>query len=482
MEYWRDGEMEACCPVLTNTPILHYSRHLFFMNVRGKHILVVGLGKSGLSVVRWLAKNGARVTVSEIKAESELDPRVLREIVELRVGLEAGGHRKETFLLTDGIIVSPGVPLDMGPLAAAKEKGIPVLGEMELACRLTDTPMVGITGTNGKSTVTALVGAMLQRAGTNVFVGGNIGTPLIDYAAGEEKADYAVVEVSSFQLDTMTSFHPRVAILLNISPDHLDRYMNYEAYVRSKLIIFQNQAAGDWAVLNDDDPALAGFIPREGVAVLRYGSGTGENRQGYLEGKTIRASLPGEEMHEFVLDQCSLQGDHNRENVMAAVLAGLALHVRPFVIQQTLDTFRGLPHRLEFVRRIRDVDFYDDSKATNVDAALRSVASFDSPVVLIGGGRDKGGDYLPLVQAAKGRVRRAVLLGESRFLMAKAFEGIIPYSMAGDMQDAVAQAFSSAMPNDVVLLAPACSSFDMFTDYAHRGRVFKEAVERLGNG
>jgi UDP-N-acetylmuramoylalanine--D-glutamate ligase len=452
------------------------------MNIQGKHFLVVGLGKSGLSVVRWLAKNGARVTVSEIKAESELDPEVLREIMELRARLEAGGHRKETFLTADEIIVSPGAPLDMGPITAAKERGIPVLGEMELACRLVDTPMVAVTGTNGKSTVTALVGAMLEEEGLTVFVGGNIGTPLIDYAAGEEKADYAVVEVSSFQLDTMTSFHPRVAVLLNISPDHLDRYTNYDAYVRSKLSIFQNQAADDWAVLNDDDPALARFMPPEGVAVLRYGSGRGKNRGAYLEGKRVRASLPGDEMREFSFEQCPLRGEHNRENLMAAVLAGLALHVRPSAIQQTLDTFRGLPHRLAFVGRIRDVDFYDDSKATNVDAALRSVTSFNTPVVLIGGGRDKGGDYSPLVRAAKGRVRKAVLLGESRFLMAKAFEGGIPYSMAGDMEDAVAQAFSYAMPNDVVLLAPACSSFDMFTDYAHRGRVFKDAVERLRNG
>jgi len=452
------------------------------MNVRGKHILVVGLGKSGLSVARWLVKNGAHVLVSEIRAESDLDPHVLREIIALGVELEAGGHGRATFLGADMIIVSPGVPLNMYPLTLAKEQGIPILGEMELACRLTDTPMVTITGTNGKSTVTALMGAMLQRDGSKVFVGGNIGTPLIDYAAGGEKADYAVVEVSSFQLDTMTSFHPRVAILLNITPDHLDRYPNYEAYVRSKLSIFNNQAAGDWAVLNDDDPALAGFMPRKDVTVLRYGYERGRNRKAYLEGKSIRASLPGEGMHEFSLERCALRGEHNWENLMAAVLGGLALHVRPSAIQQTLDTFRGLPHRLEFVGRIREVDFYDDSKATNVDAALRSVASFDCPVILIGGGRDKGGDYSPLVHAAKGRVRKAVLLGESRFLMAEAFEGNIPYSLADDMEDAVAQAFSSAAPKDVVLLAPACSSFDMFTDYAHRGRVFKEAVERLGNG
>ena len=471
-----------CLNQYSNTPVLHYSKVLASMNVFGKNILVVGLGKSGLSVLRWLAKNGARVAVSEIKAEPDLDPQILREIMELKATLEAGGHRKETFLTADEIIVSPGVPLDMVPLRAAQERGIPVLGEMELACRLMDTPMVAVTGTNGKSTVTAMVGAMLEGEGLNVFVGGNIGTPLIDYAASGQKADYAVVEVSSFQLDTMTSFHPRVAVLLNISPDHLDRYTNYDAYVRSKLSLFQNQATGDWAVLNDDDPALAGFIPREGVRVLRYGSARGKDRRAYLEGKKVRASLPGKDMQAFSLDRCPLRGEHNRENLMAAVLAGLALHVRPSVIQQTLDGFRGLPHRLEFVGRIRDVDFYDDSKATNVDAALRSVTSFETPVVLIGGGRDKGGDYAPLVRAAERRVRKAVLLGESRFLMAKAFEGRIPYSMAGDMEEAVVQAFSSARPNDVVLLAPACSSFDMFTDYAHRGRVFKEAVERLGNG
>lgn len=452
------------------------------MNVQGKHILVVGLGKSGLAAVRWLAKHGARVSASEVKAETDMDPRVLREIMELGVTLEAGGHRRETFLAADEIILSPGVPLDMEPLTAARERGIPVLGEMELACRLVDAPMVAITGTNGKSTVTALVGAMLENEGLSVFVGGNLGTPLIDYGAREEKADYVVVEVSSFQLDTMTSFHPRVAVLLNISPDHLDRYASYDAYVQSKLSIFHNQGAGDWAVLNDDDPALSGFTPPPGVAVLRYGREKGENRHAYLEGKRIMGCLPGEAMKEFSPDQCSLRGEHNRENLMASLLAGLALRVRPSVIQKTLDTFRGLPHRLEFVGRIRGVDFYDDSKATNVDAALRSVRSFGTPLVLIAGGRDKGGDYSPLVRAAEGRVKQAVLLGESRFLMAKAFEGAIPYSMAEDMEDAVAQAFSCAGPNEAVLLAPACSSYDMFTDYAHRGRVFKEAVERLRNG
>ena len=456
--------------------------HMRFMDVRGKHILVVGLGKSGFSVLRWLAGQEARVTVSELKDESELEPRFLREAREIGAMLEAGGHKKETFLSADAIVVSPGVPRDMAPLAAAREKGIPVLGEMELACRLMDAPMVAVTGTNGKSTVTALLGAMLERAGLNVFVGGNIGTPLIEYAAAGKKADYAVVEVSSFQLDTMTTFHPTVAVLLNVSPDHLDRYAGYSAYVESKLRIFQNQGPGEWAVLNDDDPALRGFRPHKGVILLRYGSKKGKSRQAYLEEGKIKAFLPGEEMNELALEKWALPGQHNRENLMAAVLAGLALHIRPSVIQQAVDAFQGLPHRQEFAGRIRDVAFYDDSKATNVDAACRAVAGFDAPVILIAGGRDKGGDYSPLARTAVGKVRKAVLLGESRFLMAQAFKGIIPVCMAADMEDAVNQAFSSAGPGDAVLLAPACSSFDMFADYAHRGRVFKKAVERLRDG
>ncbi|MBN2032168.1 MAG: UDP-N-acetylmuramoyl-L-alanine--D-glutamate ligase [Deltaproteobacteria bacterium] len=452
------------------------------MNVGNKRILVVGLGKSGLSVLRWLATQGARATVSEIKTASELDPGVLHEAKELGVIFETGGHQTKTFLSADEIIVSPGVPREIAPLMAAREKGVPVLGEMEVACRLTDTPIVAVTGTNGKSTVTAFLGSVLERAGLNVFVGGNIGTPFIDYATSGKKADYAVIEVSSFQLDTMESFHPRVAVLLNISSDHLDRYTAYSHYVASKLSIFQNLIPGDWAVLNDDDPALRGRMPDKGAKILRYGRERKKHRHAFLEREKIKAFIPGGEITEVALEKWALPGQHNRENLMAAVLASLALRIKPSVIQQAADTFRGLPHRQEFVGRIGEVTFYDDSKATNVDAACRSVAAYHGPLILIAGGRDKGGDYSPLAPAAQGKVRKAVLLGESRFLMARAFQGVVPYSMAADMQDAVNQAFSCAMPKDAVLLAPACSSFDMFTDYKHRGRVFKEAVERLRDG
>jgi UDP-N-acetylmuramoylalanine--D-glutamate ligase len=452
------------------------------LSLKDKHILVVGLGKSGLSVVRYLVREGVRVTVSDTKQEAELVPDVLREMKALGVKLETGEHRVDTFLRAERIIVSPGVPLNIGPLAAAREKGIPVTGEMDLAVQIMNTPIVAVTGTNGKSTVTSFLGALLQNAGHEVFVGGNLGTPLIDYAASGSKADVAVVEVSSFQLDTMESFSPLVALLLNISPDHLDRYPNYEAYVQSKLRIFKNQGAGDFAILNDDDDVLSSFAPPQDVSVLRYGLKKKDLRQASVEGKGIRAGLPGKESHFFDLQKCPLPGRHNVENMMAAALAGLALNAEPPVIQHTMDHFEGLPHRLEFSGRIREVAFYDDSKATNVDAAIRAIGSFDRPVILIAGGRHKGGDYAPLVRVSKGRVKKAFLMGESKQLMAEAFEDKIPYATADDMGDAVAKAFSVAKPRDVVLLAPACSSFDMFTDYAHRGRAFKEAVERLQHG
>ena len=447
-----------------------------------KKILVVGLGRSGLAVVRYLVQEGAIVTVSEVKKEADLDPGAVKEMRARGVTLETGGHSVDTFVRSERIIVSPGVPLDLAPLAAAKEKRIPVTGEMDLAVQVMNTPIVAVTGTNGKSTVTAFLGALLQSAGHKVFVGGNLGTPLIDYAASGSKADVAVVEVSSFQLDTMAGFSPLVALLLNISPDHLDRYPNYEAYVQSKLKIFKNQGAGDFAILNDDDDALSSFAPHKDVSVLRYGLKKKDLRHAFGEGKGIRAGLPGKESHFFDLQKSPLPGKHNVENMMAAALAGLAMNVEPPVIQHTMDQFQGLPHRLEFSGRIRDVEFYDDSKATNVDAAIRSIASFDRPIILIAGGRHKGGDYAPLVRVAKGRVKKAFLLGESKQLMAEAFEDKIPYATADSMEDAVAKAFSVAKPHDVVLLAPACSSFDMFTDYAHRGRAFKEAVERLQHG
>lgn len=447
-----------------------------------KKVLVLGLGKTGISVLRWLSKEKAHLAISDSKSEKALNRAFITEASALGAALETGGHRRETFEAVDLIVVSPGVPLDLEPLDAARRKGIPVMGELELASRLMDVPIVAVTGTNGKSTTTAFIGEILKRAEKSVFVGGNIGTPLIDYVTGDWNAQFAVIEVSSFQLDTLERFCPKVALLLNVSPDHLDRYADYEAYVQSKLKIFQNQGPGHFAVLNDGDERISKCKPAGGVSVLRYGLEKKENRDAYMNGEKMIAGLPGEKTAEFTIGNIKLPGIHNLENLMAGVLAGLSLKIRPEVIQETLIGFKGLAHRLEFVGSAKGVDFYNDSKATNVDAAKRSIESFDRPVILIAGGRHKGGDYLPLVKASVGKVRHAILMGESKPLLRSAFDGVIPFTLASTMEEAVSHAYAMARSEEVVLLASACSSFDMYSDYGERGDSFKKAVKRHING
>ena len=448
-------------------------------SMQGSKVLIVGLGVSGFWAARWFAGQGAEVTVSEMKPEIDLDPGFCKELRGAGVTLEVGGHRKETFLNAAIIVVSPGVPHDTEFLQAAAERDVPVMGELELASRIIDTPMIAVTGTNGKTTVTAFLGLMLENAGFEVFVGGNIGTPLMAYAAGETRADYVVVEVSSFQLDTIKTFCPLVSMVLNISPDHLDRYSGYEAYVQSKLRVFMNQGSGQYVILNDDDGRLSSVNPGSGASALRYGAEKRHGRHVFIKDNRIMASLDGVKSNYFDFQAFGLPGRHNLENLLAIVLAGLALGIETSVIQRTINEFKGLPDRLEQVAELNEVTFYNDSKATNVDAAVRAVMSFDRPLILIAGGRHKGADYSPLVSAARGRVKKAIFLGEAKGLLADSFEGAIPFSMADDMEDAVFEAFSMAESGDAVLLAPACSSFDMFSDYSHRGRVFRGAVKGL---
>jgi UDP-N-acetylmuramoylalanine--D-glutamate ligase len=447
-----------------------------------KKILVVGMGVTGLWTARWLVGRGAAVTISDARNESEMDPGVCRELRAQGIRLETGGHRNETVMGSEMIVLSPGVPHDTALFRAAREMGIPVTGELELASRQIDTPMIAVTGTNGKSSVAAFLGTMLETAKLKVFVGGNIGTPLMAYVAGPQKADYVVVEVSSFQMDTIETFSPFVSMLLNISPDHLDRYPSYEDYVQSKLRIFMNQRAGQFVILNDDDERLSRVYPKHGVTVFRFGTEKKERRNAFIEAKTVFAGVLDRTHHRFSLDAFRLPGKHNMQNLMAAVLAGLTLNVDPGVIQKTIGEFRGLADRLEWVAECGGVAFYNDSKGTNVDAATQAIGSFERPIVLIAGGRHKGADYTPLAKAAEGRVRCAVFLGEARQMLAEAFEGVVPCSLCESMEDAVTSAFSQAQSGDVVLLSPACSSFDMFNDYYHRGRVFRAAVERLGRG
>jgi len=452
------------------------------MDFAGKNILVVGLGESGAAAARWLHRQGAHVTVSEKRHESDLDRSLITEFSDAGIHLECGGHRIESFLNADLIVISPGVPLDIQPLREARMKGVPLAGEIELAGRYLKTPAVGVTGTNGKSTVVKLIGEMLHRGGSSVFVGGNFGPPLAEYVSGNQAADYAVLELSSFQLDTIETFSPLVAIILNVSPDHLDRYEDYDAYARSKQRIFANQGKGQILILNDDDPWLRGLKVKSGPVVFRYGLDRAVGRHAFVDSETITARLSGREEVRFSLERFALPGNHNRSNLMAAILTALLLDAAPPDIQEVIDHVAGLPHRLELVDEIKGVAFYNDSKATNIDAAIKSIASFARPIILIAGGRHKGSDYHPLMEAAMNKVKGAVFLGEARDLLAEAWTDVIPWTKATDMQDAVALAYNQAAKGDVVLLAPACSSFDMFKDFQHRGAVFREAVKRLKNG
>jgi len=450
-------------------------------DVRGRKAVVAGLGVSGIASARWLMQAGAQVTISEIRRLEAFDPKLVTELQSAGITIEIGGHQKETFFQADLIVLSPGVPLGMPLCVGAREKGIPVIGEMELAVHIFRTPVIAITGTNGKSTVTECLGELLHGAGLKAFVGGNLGTPLMTYAIGPQTDDWVVAEVSSSQLDTSPSFHPRAAVILNITPDHLDRYADFNAYVRSKHAIARNQEPGDHLILNDADPHLEHFDP-SGSTILRYGLDETERRHAFIRDGAVVVRMPSGSFHRFSLGSFALPGRHNLENVMAVILTALAVGIPETAIQQAIDRFRALPNRLEKVGEQDGVSFYNDSKATNVDAAVRSIESVPAPIVLIAGGRHKGADYRPLADAGEKRIRHAILIGEAKNLIAADFSGRIAFSMAGTLEAAVAKAFALAKPGDTVLLAPACSSFDMFSDYAHRGRVFRQAVEALSHG
>jgi len=450
----------------------------------GQHALVVGLGRSGMATARLLAAQGLRVSVSEGAPLNRLAGEQVQELAARGIALETGGHSAAFFTRSDFIVVSPGVPLTLAVLEDARRRGVPVLGELGLAAMLLTTPCVAITGTNGKSTVTTLVGDMLRAAGQEVFVGGNLGTPLAEYVLGPQQAKAVVLEVSSFQLDTAGAFRPRVAVLLNITPDHLERYASYEAYAASKWSIFRHQGPGDVAVINLDDnevARLAAAHPTPGRCCTcgrAPGSGTGA----HLQGKTVvvRGMGAGDHQEAYDLAATGLAEEPNLHNAMAAILAARLLACPEAAVRQGLAGFTALPHRLALVAEIDGVAYFDDSKGTNVGAVLAALTAMTRPVVLIAGGRDKGGAYTLLAEQAGKKIKGLVLLGEAREKIAAAFGNRIQVEMAGDLAEAVAMAAHLASPGDAVLLSPACASFDMFASYAQRGERFQEAVRAMG--
>lgn len=444
------------------------------MELRGKRVMVLGLARTGIETARFLVRQGAEVHVSDCKEEAEL-----RGAVEAlsRPGIRfyLGGEERQWLDGMDLLIPSPGVPPENPLLQEASRRGVEILSEIELAYRFLRVPIVAITGTNGKSTTTALIGEILKAAGLQAFVGGNIGAPLIGFV--EANWEWGAVEVSSFQLEWVKEFRPRVAVLLNLTEDHLDRYPDFASYCQAKERLLHAQREGDLAVLNRNDPVVWSLRERTRARVVSFGWGrVGEGV--YAAGREIIwLDATGEE--RFSLAKAKLQGVHNVENLMAAVGVAKSVGVSAEVIQRVIEEFPGLEHRLEFVREKNGIRFYNDSKGTNVGAVLKSLASFSSPVVLLAGGMDKGGNYRVLEDEVRRKVKKLILFGAAKGIIKRALGHLTDTTDADSFPAAVQEAYESARWGDVVLLSPACSSFDMFRDYAERGRVFKELVRAL---
>jgi UDP-N-acetylmuramoylalanine--D-glutamate ligase len=444
-------------------------------DVAGKRVTVVGAARSGIAAAELLARRGARVTLSDRAAEIA-DADRLRA---LGVVLELGGHVADTFTTADLVVLSPGVPPELPVLQSARDRGIPVIAEIELAWRWLQGRVIAITGTKGKSTTTALTGRMLEAAGFKVTVGGNIGAPLSAQVSESTPETLHVVEASSFQLEQIDTFRPWISVMLNFSPDHLDRHPTVDAYGAAKARIFENQQPTDFAVINADDPAVL-ELARRGRAGKRYFARSGALLDGtvVVDGWIV-ARRHGAEAPLVPLDAIHLLGPHLVNDVMAAATVGTIAGAASDAMTRAVDGFRGLEHAMELVAEVDGVRFVNDSKATNVESAMRSIESFARDLVPIVGGRFKGGDLRLLREPLQARARAVVAIGEARPLLREALSDVVPVDEADTFEGAITRAFDLARPSGVVLLAPACASFDMFRDYADRGRQFKEAVARL---
>jgi UDP-N-acetylmuramoylalanine--D-glutamate ligase len=452
------------------------------MELKDKRVLVVGLGKSGVASALFLKAHGARVTVSDTKSGDELRNEI-PALLDHGITVETGGHGERTFRGQDLIVVSPGVPVDAPPLVQARAMGEGVIGEIELAARFLPGPIVAITGSNGKTTTTTLTGEILAAGGLPTLVGGNIGTPAISLAERAKPETAIVLEVSSFQLETIQAFHPRIAVVLNVTPDHLDRHRTFEAYVDAKARIFENQRGDDFAVLNEDDPTCVAMAVRTRAQVFWF-SRQKEVKQGawVREGNILFRDGRGQQekaQREIMqVSEIPLKGAHNLENVLAAVCAGALMGCAPEKIRQAVRDFKAVEHRLEFVATIRGVDYYNDSKATNVDATIKALESFPANIHLILGGKDKGSDYTVLNDLLRQRVKRVYTIGAAAAKIESQIKGV-EIVHAETLENALRKANAVAQAGDVVLLAPACASFDQFRNYEERGRVFKEIVRGL---
>lgn len=446
------------------------------MNLHGIKALVVGLGRTGEAVCEFLTNQGANVKVSEKSSPESLGDK-MAFYQEKGVEVETGGHDLRSFLDADLIIPSPGVPY-IPQLADAAKKGKEIISEIELAYRFLRGKIVGITGTNGKSTTATLSHTILKEGGLRSHLAGNIGTPLIHFVEQSHPDDIYVTELSSFQLRYIKKFRAAVSVILNISGDHLDWHLDFEDYFKAKKNLLVNQGEEDAAILNRDDPRIWG-LRRSGPFQVYAFSQTGKvSRGSWIRDGRIILTNDSEEtlMH---LSESSLFGVHNRENIMASALVGHIFAMPSSAIKKSISGFKGLEHRLEKVLAIGQVEFYNDSKATNIDASLKSIRSFPGPITLILGGRDKGGDFTQLREPVRKKVKAVVLIGEAADKIGKSLNGTVPLKKASDLSEAVDLAYSTAFPEGVVLLAPGCTSFDMFKNFEERGKAFKNEVKAL---
>jgi len=451
------------------------------LELAGKKVLVIGAARSGIACAKFLVARGATVALNDGKPLAEWSP----EAVALKddgVGCLPGEVPSWLLDNIDLMVVSPGVPVKSIPVRYAERAGAEIIGEVELASRFMKGRIVAITGTNGKTTTTALTGELLKDAGLPVQVGGNIGTPLIKLVEGSRDDGWTVVELSSFQLETIKEFHPSVAVVLNVTPNHMDRYEAFTDYAAAKHRIFMNQEPGDVAVLNGDDEVVSSWASGLRAHVVTF-SVQHEPLEGlFLRGRDLVSRTPAGERILMTRDEMKLRGLHNVENVLAALSAGLACGASPESMRETVSRFEPVEHRLELVAEIKKVKFYNDSKATSVDATAKALEAFEDDagkVVLILGGRGKKAPYAPLAKLIREKVRQLVLIGEDAETIARELGEYAPSQRAFDMQEAVKLSFQSAQPGDIVLLAPACASFDMFESFEHRGRVFKTEVQSL---
>jgi len=443
------------------------------MELSNREVLIVGLGETGMATAEFLNRMGASVTITDVQPQELLGQNV-HKIKALGVNLELGRHCIDTFLRSDLIILSPGISWDIIPVKEAMKKGIETISELELAFRFLTFPLIAVTGTNGKTTTATLIYEILKFCRKKVFLAGNIGIPLIKFAL-EKNWDYGIVEVSSFQLEGVTNFKPKIAILLNITQDHLDRHRTMEDYVSAKMKIFSRQTEEDWAIWNDDlNIALQGKgkkIPFSSNKELKEGI--------FLSKDSIFCRIPGSDEIKIGIDRVQLKGIHNLENIMAVIATGLIVGSPPDIIQNIIENFKPLPHRMEFVGEVRGIRYYNDSKATNVDATVKAILSFDEPIVMIAGGEDKNSDFRPMRSIIKDKVRALVLMGRAKDKMKDHLDGITDITTVDSLEEAMNVAELKAKPGDVVLFSPACASFDMFKNYKERGEKFRQKVAKI---